>query len=219
MKVSEFTDQYLKKLNEKEKNQFTLNAHKAFNAYINFVDSNDPLIKDVFFNVDKLYDEFKERYSANTVRNYCRYLQIALFLDRIKAEFSTAEFEDVKNKITKLVKEADKLSNEDHKKKKVDRKTDKKNNKKEVTIDTTVLPSENKDDQIILDDITINDGMSSSELSERLSEIEILKTDNDHLRHLIVETQNRLNLETQLKEVYKTELDRMYKLLELVYLK
>lgn len=215
MKVSEFTDQYLKKLNEKEKNQFTLNAHKAFNAYVNFVDSNDPLIKDVFVNVDKLYNEFKARYSANTVRNYCRYLQIALFLDKVKVEFSTSEFEDIKNKINKLVKEADKLSNEDHKKK----QNVKKNEKKEVNIDTNLLQADNKDDQLILDDITINDGMSSSELSDKLSEIEVLKSDNEHLRHLIVETQYRLNLETQLKEVYKTELDRMFKLLELVYIK
>ncbi len=208
MKVSEFTEQYLKKLNEKEKSQFTTNAHKAFNAYVNYVDSHDPSVKDVYMNIDKLYEEYKKQYSSNTVRNYCRYLQLALFLDQVKTEFTSSEFEETKTRINKLVKEADKLSNNDHKKKK-DKKT------KEInTIETPVLESV---EPLQLEDITINDGLS--ELSEKLSELETLKNDNEHLRHVLLETQHKVNLETQLKEVYKAELDRMYKLLELVHIK
>lgn len=200
MKVFEFTDQYLKKLNEKEKSPFTSNAHKAFNAYINFIDSNDPNIKDVFLNLDKLFIEYKNRYSVNTVRNYCRYLQLTLFLEQVKSEFTSSEFEDVKNKINKLVKEADKLSNEDHKKK-----------KKEKPVKT-----EPKDDQLALDDITINDGMSTSDVSDKpdvsdkLLELDSLKKEIVQLKQYLYDLEQSLRLETRIKDIYKEQLDKLF---------
>ncbi len=208
MKVSEFTEHYLKKLNEKEKSQFTSNAHKAFNAYINFVDSNDPSVKDVFFNLDELFTEYKNRYSVNTVRNYCRYLQLALYLEQVKSEFTSTEFEDVKNRITKLVKEADKLSNDDHKKKK-----DTKKDKKIETTPVTTIQTEPIDNQLSLDDITINDGISNSDITEKQTDLDVLKTECEQLRQSLNELNHKLILETKIKEIYKEELDRMFTIL------
>lgn len=108
MKISDFLNIIKKNKEEYPKDDFFINGHKPYNIYINIV-NNDATVEELFRNIDKLIDIFKQKFKPNTIRNYCKYLQVSLHLNVIKELFTNEQITTINLKIDKVLQEIDKL--------------------------------------------------------------------------------------------------------------
>jgi hypothetical protein len=107
MKISELLIILKRNKEDYPKDEFFNNGHKPFNTYISMVD-NDATVKELFENIDKLFDIFKQKFKPNTIRNYCKYLQVSLHLNIVKELFTQEQISIINSKIDKILQEIDK---------------------------------------------------------------------------------------------------------------
>lgn len=107
MIVTEFIS-YLEELKQAEKTEYAKNAHKPFAAYLKLVKSNGNL-NELYVTLNTVYKRFSEKYAPTTVRNYMRYLQASLNLDKVKACLDKDILKIAQSDLQEILRECDKV--------------------------------------------------------------------------------------------------------------
>ena len=93
--------------------QLFMHAHKPINAYVGLLQKTcETPITEMFENIDDLYKAFQKKYTPNSTRNYVRLIVELLELQNVKELYANeTHYQNTKEKINKILKEADAVSN------------------------------------------------------------------------------------------------------------
>lgn len=196
MSVAEFIS-YLDDLKQTEKTEYAKNAHKPFAAYLKVVKSNGT-INELYLTLNTVYKRFSEKYATTTVRNYMRYLQASLNLEKVKVLLDKDVFKIAQSELQEILRECDKTVHVA------------KAEKSSISGDDEESPIEAVDALEALE--------SDWDLNEIKPQVDQITPQSQSQTHL--HTQENVNVDAKHQaDIYKAQLDCMWRLLELVFKK
>jgi hypothetical protein len=198
MIISEFIN-FLETLRQTEKTEYAKNAHKPFASYAKLV-KVDGTLEDIYKDIRVVYKKFVEAYASTTVRNYMRFLQASLNLEKVKGALTASTLENAKKEIQEVLRECD----------------------KQVHVDKSApnagAAQSAPNAGAAQSTPSIQDSETDASIHEdnwSLNEITPLQ-DNDNPPQQHDQTQELFEAQRQV-EIYKAQLECMWRLLELIY--
>lgn len=188
MSVADFIS-YLEDLRQTEKTEYAKNAHKPFAAYQKHLKANGNLAE-LYVTLNTVYKRFSEKYAPTTVRNYMRYLQASLNLDKIKTALDKDILKIAQRDLQEILRECDKIVHVD-----------------KVAEKSTVVGEYE----------SVNE-LESAGAEDQESEIVEDNWDLNEIQPAVIQDSANVDAKHQ-AEIYKAQLECMWRLLELVFKK